>query len=98
MFKICNYVGPKKVLEKGIKQEIMGLEPTRLSNGLDMEGDEGIKALNLGDLCNTLTQGRKSARSQTEEGSSEFIFCYLMGDGNLEMGCSMKLQIWESIA
>lgn len=98
MFKICNYVGPKKVLEKGIKQEIMGLEPTRLSNGLDMEGDVGIKALNLGDLCNTLTQGRKSARSQTEEGSSEFIFCYLMGDGNLEMGCSMKLQIWESIA
>lgn len=57
MFKICNYVGPKKVLEKGIKQEIMGLEPTRLSNGLDMEGDVGIKALNLGDLCNTLTQG-----------------------------------------
>ena len=70
MFKICNYVGPKKVLEKGIKQEIMGLEPTRLSNGLDMERDVGIKALNLGDLCNTLTQGRKSARSQTEEGSS----------------------------
>lgn len=98
MFKICNYVGPKKVLEKGIKQEIMVLEPTRLSNGLDMEGDVGIKALDLGDLCNILTQGRKSARSRTEEGSSEFIFFYLMGDDNLEMGCSMKLQIWESIA
>ena len=78
MFKICNYVGPKKVLEKGIKQEIMVLEPTRLSNGLDMEGDVGIKALDLGDLCNILTQGRKSARSRTEEGSSEFIFFYLM--------------------
>lgn len=98
MFKICNYVGPKKVLEKGIKQEIMVLEPTRLSNGLDMEGDVGIKTLDLGDLCNILTQGRKSARSRTEEGSSEFIFFYLMGDDNLEMGCSMKLQIWESIA
>lgn len=98
MFKICSYVGPKKVLARRIKQEIMALELTGLSSGLDLEGDVGIKALNLGDLCNTLTQGRKSARSWTEEGSNELIFCYLLGGDNLEMGCSMKLQIWESVA
>lgn len=56
----------------------MVLEPMGLSNGLDMEGDIGIKVLNLGDLCYTLTQGRKSVRSQTEEGRNEFIFCYLL--------------------
>lgn len=60
MFKICSYVGPKKVLARGIKQEIMALELTGLSSGLDLEGDVGIKALNLGDLYNTLMQGRKS--------------------------------------
>lgn len=78
MFKIFNYVGPKKVLARGIKQEIMVLEPTGLSNGLDMEGDTGIKVLNLGDLRYTLTQGRKSVRSQTEGGRNELIFCYLL--------------------
>lgn len=48
MFKIFNYVGPKKVLARGIKQEIMVLEPTGLSNGLDMEGDNRNKRFEPG--------------------------------------------------
>ena len=48
MFKIFNYVGPEKVLARGIKQELVVLEPMGLSNGLDMEGDTGIKVLKPG--------------------------------------------------
>lgn len=39
-----------------------------------MEGSIRIKALNLGNLCYSVTQGRKSARDRTEGESDGFIF------------------------
>ena len=85
MFKVSNYVGLKKMLAVGTKQEIMVHELTGFSDGLDREGDVGIKALKLV-ICYTLIQGRKSARRKIEGRSNEFISCYLLGGDNLEMG------------
>lgn len=47
MFKVSNYVGLKKMLAVGTKQEIMVLELTGFSDELDREGDVGLKALKL---------------------------------------------------
>ena len=43
VFKANNYEGLKRMLAVGRKQEIMVLEATGLSNGLNMEGNIRIK-------------------------------------------------------
>lgn len=55
-----------------------------------MQGDVGIKALNLDNLCHTIAQGSKSARSRPEEESDGLIFSYLCCE-DLGMGFGLNL-------
>lgn len=49
VFKVRNYIGPKKMLAVVRKQDMV-LEVTRFSNGLDMQEDVRIKSLKMGNL------------------------------------------------
>lgn len=88
LFKVRNYIGPKRMLAVGRKQDMV-LEVTGFSNGLDMQEDVRIKTLNMGNLCYTIAQGRKSAKSRPEGESDELIFSYIV------LGWGHRVRIWE---
>lgn len=88
VFKVRNYIGPKKMLAVVRKQDMV-LEVTRFSNGLDMQEDVRIKSLKMGNLCYTITQGRKLAMIRTKGESDELIFSYFV------LGWGDRVRIWE---
>lgn len=54
-----------------------------------MQEDVRIKALNMGNLCYTIAQRRKSATSRTEGESDELIFSYFV------LGWGDRVRIWK---